>query len=110
MCTGRGSNQGPVGPKSDALTTAPLRHLIYNCQSIAVQEWSKSIEIFYWTTSSEKYETTHFRPDVFIVRMGHNGINRKKYRHMKDLSLLDLGCVGCLFHIPRHSPTQMFRF
>ena len=27
MCTGRGSNQGPVGPKSDALTTATLRHL-----------------------------------------------------------------------------------
>ena len=27
MCTGRGSNQGPLGPKSDALTTAPLRHL-----------------------------------------------------------------------------------
>ena len=26
MCTGRGSNQGPLGPKSDALTTAPLRH------------------------------------------------------------------------------------
>ena len=23
MCTGRGSNQGPLGPKSDALTTAP---------------------------------------------------------------------------------------
>ena len=28
MCTGRGSNQGPLGPKSDALTTVPLRHLI----------------------------------------------------------------------------------
>ena len=28
MCTGRGSNQGPLGPKSDALTTAPLRHLV----------------------------------------------------------------------------------
>ena len=28
MCTGRGSNQGPLGPKSDALNTAPLRHLI----------------------------------------------------------------------------------
>ena len=27
MCSGRGSNQGPLGPKSDALTTAPLRHL-----------------------------------------------------------------------------------
>ena len=27
MCTGRGSNQVPLGPKSDALTTAPLRHL-----------------------------------------------------------------------------------
>ena len=27
MCTGRGWNQGPLGPKSDALTTAPLRHL-----------------------------------------------------------------------------------
>ena len=27
MFTGRGSNQGPLGPKSDALTTAPLRHL-----------------------------------------------------------------------------------
>ena len=27
MCTGRGSNQGPLGPKSDALTTAPLRLL-----------------------------------------------------------------------------------
>ena len=27
MCTGRGSNQGPLGPKSDALTTAPLHHL-----------------------------------------------------------------------------------
>ena len=27
MCTGRGSNQGPLGPKSDALTTVPLRHL-----------------------------------------------------------------------------------
>ena len=27
MCTGRGSNQGPLGSKSDALTTAPLRHL-----------------------------------------------------------------------------------
>ena len=30
MCTGRGSNQGPLGPKSDALTTAPLRHLSSN--------------------------------------------------------------------------------
>ena len=30
MCTGRGSNQGPLGPKSDALTTAPLRHLLCN--------------------------------------------------------------------------------
>ena len=29
MCTGRGSNEGPLGPKSDALTTAPLRHLWY---------------------------------------------------------------------------------
>ena len=28
MCTGRGSNQGPLGLKSDALTTAPLRHKI----------------------------------------------------------------------------------
>ena len=27
MCTDRGSNQGPLGPKSDALTTAPFRHL-----------------------------------------------------------------------------------
>ena len=27
MCTCRGSNQGPLGPKSKALTTAPLRHL-----------------------------------------------------------------------------------
>ena len=27
MCTGQGSNQGPLDPKSDALTTAPLRHL-----------------------------------------------------------------------------------
>ena len=27
MYIGRGSNQGPLGPKSDALTTAPLRHL-----------------------------------------------------------------------------------
>ena len=26
MCTGQGSNQGPFGPKSNALTTAPLRH------------------------------------------------------------------------------------
>ena len=26
MCTARGSNQGPFGPKSDTLTTAPLRH------------------------------------------------------------------------------------
>ena len=26
MCTG--SNQGLLGPKSDALTTAPLRHLV----------------------------------------------------------------------------------
>ena len=35
MCTGRLSNQGPLGPKSDALTTAPLRHLkrstLYAC-------------------------------------------------------------------------------
>ena len=31
MCTGRGSNQGPLGPKSDALTTAPLRLLIVPC-------------------------------------------------------------------------------
>ena len=30
MCTGRGSNQGPLGPKSDALTTAPLRHLSFS--------------------------------------------------------------------------------
>ena len=28
MCTGRSSNQGPFGPKSDALTTVPLRHLL----------------------------------------------------------------------------------
>ena len=28
MCTGRGSNQGPLGPKSDTLTTAPLRHML----------------------------------------------------------------------------------
>ena len=32
MCTGRGSNQGPLGPKSDALTTAPLRHLQMSVQ------------------------------------------------------------------------------
>ena len=25
MCTGGESNQGPLGPKSDALSTAPLR-------------------------------------------------------------------------------------
>ena len=31
MCTGRDSNQGPLGPKSDALTTAPFRHLLL-CQ------------------------------------------------------------------------------
>ena len=39
MCTGRGSNQGPLGPKSDALTTAPLCHLRTNlrvlCQNDA---------------------------------------------------------------------------
>ena len=29
MCTGRGSNQGSLGPKSDTLTTAPLRRLKY---------------------------------------------------------------------------------
>ena len=29
MCTSPVSNQGPLGPKSDALTTAPLRHLDY---------------------------------------------------------------------------------
>ena len=28
MCIGGGANQGPLGPKFDALTTAPLRHLI----------------------------------------------------------------------------------
>ena len=27
MCTGLGSNQGPLDPKFDALTTAPLGHL-----------------------------------------------------------------------------------
>ena len=34
MCTGQGSNQGPLGPKSDALTTAPLCHLqmILHCK------------------------------------------------------------------------------
>ena len=25
MCTGRGSNQGPLGPKSDPLISAPLK-------------------------------------------------------------------------------------
>ena len=29
MCTGQGSNQVPLGPKSDALTTAPLCHTKY---------------------------------------------------------------------------------
>ena len=29
MCTGQDSNQGSLGPKSDALTTAPLRHLFF---------------------------------------------------------------------------------
>ena len=33
MCTGRGLNQGPLGPKSDALTTAPLRHLTADIES-----------------------------------------------------------------------------
>ena len=28
MCTGRGSNQGTLGPKSDALTTAPPMALV----------------------------------------------------------------------------------
>ena len=36
MSTGRGSNQEPLGPKSDALTTAPLRQ--------------KEITILYLTT------------------------------------------------------------
>ena len=35
MCTGRGSNQGPLGPKSDALTAAPLRHVWTSLYDIA---------------------------------------------------------------------------
>ena len=31
MSTEPGSNQEPLGPKSDALTTAPLRHLNLYC-------------------------------------------------------------------------------
>ena len=37
MCTGGESNQGPLGPKSDALSTAPLR------LSIPIRERTKSI-------------------------------------------------------------------
>ena len=37
MCTGRGSIQGPLGPKSDALTTAPLRHLPFCSLRLYVQ-------------------------------------------------------------------------
>ena len=37
MCTGRGSNQGSLGPKSDALTTAPLRSLYVYCACVISQ-------------------------------------------------------------------------
>ena len=36
MCTGRSSNQEPLGPKFDALTTAPLRHLNFKRVIIAI--------------------------------------------------------------------------
>ena len=41
MCTGRESNQGPLGPKSDALTPAPLRHIKVNLGSPFIQTFTK---------------------------------------------------------------------
>ena len=48
MCTGRGSNQGPLGPKSDPLTTAPLRHL-----NRAVQPQKMARGLKFWINEVE---------------------------------------------------------
>ena len=45
MCTGRGSNQGPFGPKSDALTTAPPLDYIEKSNLSKVIIFSDSLSV-----------------------------------------------------------------
>ena len=42
MCTGRVSNQGPLGPKSDTLTTAPLRRPLRKYKEVKISLFSQS--------------------------------------------------------------------
>ena len=92
MCTGRDSNQGPLGPKSDALTTAPLRPhgLLY------VWYYGAIIEVHcllilrklnkYNTIYTEKSEGTQYIACA---------ASRRRRRHMTSLKL----CLRQIFNI-----------
>ena len=64
MCTGQGSNQGPLGPKSDALTTAPLRHLN---RSALVCELLSNNSLFVGQLYDDKSLTLHTRDLIFFT-------------------------------------------
>ena len=68
MCTGRGSNQGPLGPKSDALTTAPLRHRTISICSIYIPPRAK-IE------QKDLEEIVHQLPTPYLLLGDFNGHN-----------------------------------
>ena len=94
QCTSRGPNQGPLGPKSDPLTTAPVRPLSYITLSITkvsqilssiflhsviflnyfVGIWNKST--FYYIQSSEIQENI---VDIFCIFYIFTSENIKSY-------------------------------
>ena len=65
MCTGRGSNQGPLGPKSDALTTAPLPHL-HNLMSWIENELLHEKTSFFAEASNKGTDQLHSRSVALI--------------------------------------------
>ena len=69
MCTGRGSNQGPLDPKYDALTTASLQHL-HATVFLAVKADSMVIIITGWIMT--------------LPSTVHHPLPRQKFRVLKE--------------------------
>ena len=70
MCTGGESNQGPHGPKSDALSTAPLRpsfdELADRNVLISIA-FNQSVESSMERVKTVKRLTNHLNETVYIV-------------------------------------------
>ena len=79
MCTGRGSNQGPLGRKSDALTTAPLCHLSVITSAAELGKCFRCNVYFAVRLRSEMNVISNLLPGSYI---GTDGATSLHFRNM----------------------------